>query len=119
MRQRDEVLSNLSAEKIISTLSACSVEDKQEFTEDEAARIEYCRSLVEQQGKSYKQATAHFRKQDTSQQQASGSESETELLEISELIARASKQCQTRILLSEVVQILGSCGRDNSLKKGK
>lgn len=110
MRQRDEVLSNMSAEKIVSTLSACSLEDKQEFTEDEAARIEYCRSLVEQQGKSYKQATAHFRKQDTSQQQASGSEPEPELLDISELLALASEQCKTRISLNEVVQILDICG---------
>lgn len=110
MRQRDEVLSNLSAEQIISTLEACSLEDKQEFTEDEVARIEYCRSLVEQQGKSYKQATAQIRRQDKLPQHKSETEPETQLLDISELLALASKQCETRITLTEVIQILDICG---------
>lgn len=110
MRQRDEVFSNLSLEQIASTLEACSLEDKQEFTTDEAARIEYCRSLVEQQSKSYKQAAVQMKRQDKSTQQIAESEPETELLDISELLARASKQCKTRILLAEVVQILDNCG---------
>ncbi|MBW4639018.1 MAG: hypothetical protein KME05_12425 [Gloeocapsa sp. UFS-A4-WI-NPMV-4B04] len=110
MRQRDEVLSSLSPEQIVSTLEACSLEDKQEFTEDEAARIEYCRSLVEQQSKSYKQAAAQMKRQDKSTQHITESEPEAELLDISELLARASKQCKTRIPLAEVVQILDNCG---------
>lgn len=110
MRQRDEVLINLDSEQIVSTLSACSLEDKQEFTENEAAQIEYCRSLVEQQGKSYKQAAAQIRRHDKSQQQTSEPEPEAKLLNISELLALASKQCETRIPLAEVVQILDICG---------
>ncbi len=110
MRQRDEVFSNQSSEQIVSTLEACSLEDKQEFTEDEAARIEHCRSLVEQQGKSYKQVAASFRRQDKPKQQSGEVESEDQLLDISELLTLVSGQVETRVSLTEAVQILNSCG---------
>lgn len=109
MYQRHELNPDLSPEDISSTLKACGLPEKDEYTEDEADRFKECRSLIEQ-GKTYKQATANFRKQDTSQQQTTESESEAELLNISKLLARASKQCQTRIPLAEVVQILDICG---------
>lgn len=108
MRQRDEVFSNLGLEQIVSTLEACSLEDKQEFTEDEAARIEHCRSLVEQQGKTYKQATAHFRKQDKLKQSGS-SQSDSSGLEMAEMLALASEQVGTRISLIEAGKILSAC----------
>lgn len=108
MRQRNEVFANLDSEQIISTLEACSLEDKQEFTEDESARIEYCRSLVEQQGKTYKQAAAQFRKQD--KLKASGdAQANTNALEISELLAKASEQVGARISLIEAGKFLSAC----------
>lgn len=108
MRQRDEVFSNLGLEQIVSTLEACSLEDKQEFTEDESARIEHCRSLVEQQGKTYKQATAHFRKQDKLKQ-SGNSQSDSAELEMAEMLALASEQVGTRISLIEAGKILSAC----------
>lgn len=109
MRQRDEVLSHLDSEQIVSTLEACSLEDKQEFTEDEAARIEYCRSLVEQAGKTYKQVTAQFRKQDKLKQ-TGDAQLDTNTLELSELLTLASEQVGTRISLIEAGKILSACG---------
>ncbi len=109
MYQRYELQKDLSLEDITSTLKACGLPEKDDYTEDEADRFKECRLLIAE-GKTYKQATAHFRRPDTSQQQTTESESEAELLDISELLARASKQCQTRIPLSEVVQILDICG---------
>jgi hypothetical protein len=107
MRQRDEVFSNLDMEQIVSTLEACSVENKQEFTEDEFARIEYCRSLLEQ-GKTYKQAAAQFRKQDKLKQ-TGDIQPDTNELEISELLTLASEQAGTRITLIEAGKILSAC----------
>ena len=109
MRQRDEVFSNLNSEQIGSTLEACSLEDKQEFTEDEFARIQYCRSLVEQQGKTYKQAAAQFRKQDKLKQ-TGDVQLDTNELEISELLTLANEQAGTRISLIEAGKILAACG---------
>lgn len=109
MRQRDEVFSNLDSEQIGSTLEACSLEDKQEFTEDEFARIQHCRSLVEQQGKTYKQAAAQFRKQDKVKQ-TGDAQPDTNSLELSELLTLASDQVGTRISLIEAGKILSACG---------
>ena len=82
---------------------------KDEYTEDEVYRFKECRSLIAD-GKTYKQATAHFRRQDKSKQQTSESEAEAELLDISELLILATEQVRTRISLTEAVQILDSCG---------
>jgi hypothetical protein len=108
MRQRDEVFSHLDLEQIVSTLEACSLEDKQEFTEDEAARIEYCRSLVEQEGKTYKQVTAQFRKQDKLKQ-TGDAQLDINTLELSELLTLASEQVGKRISLIEAGKILTAC----------
>lgn len=107
MRQRDEVFSNLDSEQIVSTLEACSLEDKQKFTEDESARIEYCRSLIEQ-GKTYKQVAAQFRKQDKLKQTGE-IQADENALEMSELLALASEQVGTRISLIEAGKILAAC----------
>ena len=109
MRQREEVFSHLDSEQIVSTLEACSLEDKQEFTEDEAARIEYCRSLVEQEGKTYKQVTAQFRKQDKLKQ-TGDAQLDINTLELSELLTLASEQVGKRISLIEAGKILSACG---------
>lgn len=109
MRQRDEVFSNLSLEQIVSTLEACSLEDKQEFTEDESARIEYCRSLVEQQGKTYKQAAAQFRKQDKLKQ-TGDAQPNADTLEMLELLSLAGEQVGDKISLIEAGKILDACG---------
>ena len=108
MRQRNEVFTNLELEQIVSTLEACSLEDKQEFTEDEFARIEYCRSLVEQ-GKTYKQAAAKFRKQDKLKQ-TGDAQTDTNVLEMSELLTLAGEQVGRRISLIEAGKILSACG---------
>ena len=109
MYQRHELNVGLSPEDISKTLKACDLPEKDEYTEDEADRFKECRSLIEQ-GKSYKQASAQMKTQDKSTQETDESESEVELLDISELLARASKQCKTRIPLAEVIQILANCG---------
>lgn len=109
MYQRHELQKDLSLEDISSTLKACGLPEKDEYTEDEADRFKECRSLIAE-GKTYKQASAQMRRQDKSTQETDESESGAELLDISELLARASKQCNSRIPLSEVVQILDSCG---------
>lgn len=108
MRQRDEVFSNLDSEQIVSTLEACSLEDKQEFTEDEFARIEHCRSLVEQQGKTYKQAAAQFRKQDKLKQ-TGDAQPDTNTLEMLELLALAGEQVGGKISITEASKILPAC----------
>lgn len=110
MYQRHELNTDLSPEDISQTLKACGLPEKDEYTEDEADRFKECRSLIEQQGKTYKQVAAHFRQQAKSKQQAGEDEPETQLLDISELLALASKQVVTRISLTEAVQILNICG---------
>lgn len=109
MYQRHELNSALSPEDISQTLKACGLPEKDEYTEDEVDRFQECRSLVEQ-GKTYKQAATHFRRQDKSKQQTSEFKAEDQLLDISELLALASEQVETRISLTEVVQILDICG---------
>ena len=109
MHQRHELFANLSSEDISDSLDACALPQKDDYTEDEVYRFKECRSLIAD-GKTYKQATAHFRRQDKSKQQTSESEAEAELLDISELLTLATEQVGTRISLTEAVQILDSCG---------
>ncbi len=110
MYQRTELFSTLQEEEISPTLSACTLADKEEYTEQEADRFQEALEMI-RQGKSYKQVSAHFRRQDKSKQ----TEPETDLqlqerLNISDLSALASERCGTRILFKESVQILESCG---------
>lgn len=111
MYQRHELFANLSSEDISASLDACALPQKDEYTEDEVYRFKECRSLIAE-GKTYKQATAHFRRTNKSKQTTGEIEPEVEaeLLDLSELLARASKQYNSRIPLNEVVQILDSCG---------
>lgn len=112
MYQRTELFSSLQPEDISSTLSACTLPDKEEYTESEADRFQECRALIEQ-GKNYKQAAAHFRRIDRKNQhftvQGEADQPES-LLDISELLALASTQCEQRITLKEAALILDSCG---------
>jgi hypothetical protein len=109
MYQKHELNVDLSPEDISFTLKACGLPEKDEYTEDEADRFKECRSLIAE-GKTYKQATTHFRQQNKSRQTAGEAETEDQLLDISGLLALASKQVGTRISLTEAVQILDSCG---------
>ncbi len=109
MHQRTELFADLSVEDISACLDACALPQKDEYTEDEVYRFKECRSLIAE-GKTYKQATAHFRRTGKSKQTTGETKAEDQLLDISELLARASKQCNSRIPLSEVVQILDICG---------
>lgn len=109
MHQRTKLFADLSIEDISASLDACTLPQKDEYTEDEVYRFKECRSLIAE-GKTYKQAAAHFRRQDKSKQQTSEAETKTQLLDISELLALASEQVETRISLTEAVQILDSCG---------
>jgi len=114
MYQRHELFANLSPEDTAATLKACGLPEKDEYMEDEADRFRECRSLIEQ-GKSYKQAAAHFRQQDKKHKQQTGaSEPEAKSLDISELLAFASGQCGSRVSLKEAVQILAVCGLPDS-----
>ncbi len=101
MYQRSELFSKLNSEDISSTLSACTLQDKEEYTEDEAERFRSCRELIEQ-GKSYKQVAAHFRRIDKNLRQGN-EEDEVDtteaMLEISELLSLASTQCETRMVV--------------------
>jgi hypothetical protein len=112
MYQRAELFSTLEQEDISSTLSACTLVDKSEYTEKEADRFRSCRELFEQ-GMSYQQVAAHFRRTDKNLKQGDGKGEVDEaeaMLEISELLSLASTQCETRITLKEAAVILDSCG---------
>lgn len=112
MYQRTELFSNLAEEEIASTLSACTLTDKEEYTEFEADRFREARDLVGQ-GKSYKQVAAHFRQLDRKKKQHNGDSEVVNpepTLNISSLLALAASQCSTRISFKEVGQILEACG---------
>ena len=112
MYQRAELFSTLSQEDISSTLSACTLVDKNEYTEKEADLFRSCRELFEQ-GMSYQQVAAHFRQTDKNLKQGDGKDEvgrAEAMLEISELLSLASTQCETRITLKEAAVILDSCG---------
>lgn len=112
MYQRHDLLSTLEKEEdFCATLTACTLLDKQEYTEEEADRFRECRSLIEQ-GKSYKQVAAHFRRIDKNLKPQNGQDevdTMEAMLEISELLALASEQVEARISLTEAVQILNAC----------
>ncbi len=107
MYQKNELFGELSSEDITDTLKASFLEQKEEYIEDEADRFRECRALVEQ-GKTYKQATAHFRKQDKLKQ-SGNSQSDAAGLEMVEMLALASEQVDTRISLIEAGKILSAC----------
>ena len=109
MQKRHELFSNLSSSDISSTLSACMLLDKEEYTEEEADRFRSCRASISQ-GKTYKQVAAHFRRIDRKVKASDVSDESEAMLDISELLALASDQCKQRISLKEVGQILDSCG---------
>jgi hypothetical protein len=64
--------------------------------------------LVEQQGKTYKQAAAQFRKQGKLKQ-SGDSQLDSTQLEMSELLTLACEQAGTRITLIEAGKILSAC----------
>lgn len=112
MYQRTELFATLSPEDIASTLSACTLPDKQEYTESEADRFREGLELIGQ-GKSYKQVAAHFRRIDKNLKQVDGEDEVDPLkamLSISELLALAEEQCKQRITLKEASAILDTCG---------
>lgn len=112
MQQRHELFSTLSESEISFSLTACTLADKQEYTEEEADRFRECRSLIEQ-GKTYKQVATHFRRIDKNLKPQNGQDEfdTTEaMMEISELLTQASEQCGQRITFKEVGQILDCCG---------
>ena len=99
MHQRTELFADLSVEDIAASLDACALPQKDEYTEDEVYRFKECRSLIVE-GKTYKQATAHFRRADKSKQTTGETEAEDQLLDISELLTLASEQVGTHISLT-------------------
>ena len=107
MYQKHELFGELSSEDISNTLTACTLEQKDEYIEDEADRFRECRALIKQ-GKTYKQATAHFRKQDKLKQ-TGDVQLYADGLEMAELLAIASEQGGTRISLIEAGKILSAC----------
>ncbi len=108
MYQKHELTTNLSAEDISDSLKACFLDEKDEYMEDEADRFRECRALIEQ-GKTYKQVTAQFRKQDKLKQ-TGDAQPDTNALEMSELLTLAGEQTGTRISLIEAGKILSACG---------
>ncbi len=108
MYQKHELFGELSSEDIAETLKACALEQKDEYMEDEADRFRECRARLEQ-GKTYKQAAAQFRKQDKLKQ-TGDAQPDTNALEMSELLTLAGEQTGTRISLIEAGKILTACG---------
>ena len=108
MYQKHELFGELSSVDIAKTLKACALEQKDEYMEDEADRFRECRALIEQ-GKTYKQAAAQFRKQDKLKQ-TGDAQADTNALEISQLLTLASVQVEMRISLIEAGKILSACG---------
>ena len=109
MYHRQELFTELSPEDIKASLNACALVEKDEYIEDEVYRFRECRSLIEQ-GKTYKQVAAHFRRQDKFKQTTDELKTEAELLDISELLALARDQGGHRISFKEIGSILASCG---------
>lgn len=108
MYQKHELFGELSSVDIAETLKACTLEQKDEYMEDEADRFRECRTLIDE-GKTYKQAAAQFRKQDKLKQ-TGDAQADTNTLEMSELLALASEQVGTRISLIDAGKILSACG---------
>lgn len=107
MYQKQELFGELSSVDIAETLKACTLEQKDEYIEDEADRFRECRTLIEQ-GKSYKQAAAQFRKQDKLKQ-TGDAQVDTNTLEMLELLALAGEQVGGKISLIEAGKILAAC----------
>lgn len=107
MYQKHELFGELSSVDIAETLKACTLEQKDEYMEDEADRFRECRALIEQ-GKTYKQA-AQFRKQDKLKQ-TGDAQPDTNTLEMLELLALAGEQVGGKISLIEAGKILAACG---------
>lgn len=106
MYQKHELFGELSSIDIAETLKACVLEQKDEYMEDEVDRFRECRGLIEK-GKTYKQATAYFRKLDKSKQ--TGEATDDLSLELSELLAMACEQVGDHISLIEAGKILTTC----------
>lgn len=106
MYQKHELFGELSSVDIAETLKACTLDSKDEYMEDEADRFRECRALIEKD-KTYKQATAHFRRQDKLKQ--TGDTAGDSSLELSELLAMACEQVGDRISLIEAGKILAAC----------
>ena len=107
MYQKHELFGELSSVDIAETLKACTLEQKDEYMEDEADRFRECRALIEQ-GKTYKQAAAQFRKQDKLKE-SGDAHADINELEMSELLTLSSEQAGTRITLIEAGKILSAC----------
>ncbi len=107
MYQKQELFGELSSADIAETLKACALDSKDEYIEDEADRFRECRALIEQ-GKTYKQVAAQFRKQDKLNQ-TGDAQAPANQLEMPELLALASEQVGTRISLIEAGKILSAC----------
>jgi hypothetical protein len=112
MHQRNEVFSNLEAEKIAQCLEACGLTDKAEYTEDEALRIFSCRELMEQ-GKTKKQISAYFQQED---KKRSSSEPLT-AMNILEMLNYVNEQSGLAVELSSAVQIMTACGLSPNQKQ--
>ncbi len=108
MYQKHELFGELSSVDIAETLKACTLEQKDEYMEDEADRFRECRALIEQ-GKTYKQTAAQFRKQDKLKE-SGDVQPDTNTLEMPDLLTLASEQVGSRISLIEAGKILSACG---------
>ena len=106
MYRKHELTTDLAPEDIADSLKACGLAEKDEYMEDEADRFRECRTLIEK-GKTYKQATAHFRRLDKLKQ--TGDTTGDPFLEVSELLAMASELIGGRISLTEAGKILAAC----------
>lgn len=108
MYQKHELFGELSSVDIAETLKSCALNHKDEYMEDEADRFRECRALIEQ-GKTYKQAAAQFRKQDKLKPPGD-SQSDANTLEMLELLALAGEQVGGKVSLIEAGKILMACG---------
>lgn len=61
MQTKKDLVGQLTAEDVTATLNACSLKNKDKFTDEEADRFKDCRALI-QQGKSYEEATQLLKK---------------------------------------------------------
>ncbi|MGK7908792.1 MAG: hypothetical protein AB4040_16410 [Synechococcus sp.] len=61
MQTKKDLVAQMSEDDIASTFKACSLQDKDKYTDEEADRFRDCRALI-QQGKSYEEATQLLQK---------------------------------------------------------
>jgi len=125
MYQRQELFANVSPEDMPSTLNACALPEKEEYTDDEGDRLRECLVLREQ-GKSYDEIAQMFQQnglflsrehqssevepQQKGKKTKNGRKPAPKPLDFIELLSCAKELLGTGIPPKEAIKLLETCG---------